>query len=77
MDLTEGMMNEGRRLCDQRGITNVHFLNGDAMAIPFPDQHFDIVVCRRAAHHFRDARKAVAEMARVVRRSGYIVIDQS
>jgi SAM-dependent methyltransferase len=38
-----------------------------AEALPFPDSSFDLVVCRRAAHHFADLPAAVAEMARVSR----------
>jgi SAM-dependent methyltransferase len=37
-------------------------------ALPFEDGSFDVVACRIAAHHFRDIRKAVAEMARVSER---------
>jgi SAM-dependent methyltransferase len=36
--------------------------------LPFADRSFDVVACRRAAHHFADVRAAVAEMARVSRR---------
>jgi SAM-dependent methyltransferase len=38
-----------------------------AEALPFPDDSFDVVACRRAAHHFSDASKALGEMARVSR----------
>lgn len=33
--------------------------------LPFADGSFDLVVCRRAAHHFQDVAKSVEEMARV------------
>jgi SAM-dependent methyltransferase len=33
--------------------------------LPFADGSFDVVACRRAAHHFQDIAAAVAEMARV------------
>jgi SAM-dependent methyltransferase len=36
--------------------------------LPFADASFDVVVCRRAAHHFGDVRAALGEMARVSRR---------
>jgi SAM-dependent methyltransferase len=36
--------------------------------LPFQDGSFDVVTCRIAAHHFPDARAAVAEMARVSNR---------
>jgi SAM-dependent methyltransferase len=38
-----------------------------AEALPFDDASFDVVTCRRAAHHFSDPGKAVGEMARVSR----------
>jgi SAM-dependent methyltransferase len=38
-----------------------------AEEIPFADESFDVVVCRVAAHHFRDPALALAEMARVSR----------
>jgi SAM-dependent methyltransferase len=38
-----------------------------AESLPFPDASFDLVVCRRAAHHFDDVAAALAEMARVSR----------
>jgi SAM-dependent methyltransferase len=39
-----------------------------AEELPFSDDSFDVVVCRVAAHHFTDAPRAIAEMARVSRR---------
>jgi SAM-dependent methyltransferase len=33
--------------------------------LPFADSSFDLVACRVAAHHFEDARRAVAEIGRV------------
>ncbi|HYY75377.1 MAG TPA: class I SAM-dependent methyltransferase [Gaiellaceae bacterium] len=36
--------------------------------LPFADGSFDVVACRRAAHHFADVQAAVAEMARVAGR---------
>jgi hypothetical protein len=38
-----------------------------AEALPFPDESFDVVACRRAAHHFTEVSEALGEMARVSR----------
>ncbi len=35
--------------------------------LPFADASFDVVACRRAAHHFSDVSRALGEMARVSR----------
>ncbi|MGZ4397767.1 MAG: class I SAM-dependent methyltransferase [Gaiellaceae bacterium] len=41
--------------------------------LPFADASFDVVVCRVAAHHFEDVRRAVGEMARVARQLVLVV----
>jgi ubiquinone/menaquinone biosynthesis C-methylase UbiE len=38
-----------------------------AEQLPFAEASFDLVACRRAAHHFDDVAQAVGEMARVSR----------
>jgi SAM-dependent methyltransferase len=45
-----------------------------AESLPFADHSFDVVACRTAAHHFADVGKAVAEMARVTRKT-LILVD--
>lgn len=44
-----------------------------AEAIPFPDNHFDFVVCRSLLHHLEDPRKGLAEMSRVLKPGGHWV----
>jgi len=74
-DITPEMLNEGRRLKDERGIGNVEFRMADAHDLPFENEAFDIVTCRRAAHHFADVAKALSEMQRVLKPHGRLVID--
>jgi ubiquinone/menaquinone biosynthesis C-methylase UbiE len=45
-----------------------------AEALPFPDGHFDGLLCSDAFHHFRDQETAAAEMARVVKPGGCVLI---
>ena len=42
--------------------------------MPFIDESFDVVFCRSSLHHFADPELAVAEMARVCRTSGRVVL---
>lgn len=73
-DATEGMLAGARALMSQEGITNVTLVAADAMALPFADGEFDGVTCRLAAHHFADAGRAFAEVARVLRPRGRFVL---
>lgn len=41
-----------------------------AEALPFPDNHFDIVYERQALHHFSDLLKGLSECARVLKPGG-------
>jgi ubiquinone/menaquinone biosynthesis C-methylase UbiE len=77
LDLTLGMVTHARRLAAERGVANLQFCLGDAEAIPFRDDAFDTVTCRHAAHHFPDLERAFREMARVARRGGRVILDDT
>jgi ubiquinone/menaquinone biosynthesis C-methylase UbiE len=47
---------------------------GDALAMPYPAGHFDAVVNISMLEHLRDPRAAVAEMLRVLRPGGTLVL---
>jgi ubiquinone/menaquinone biosynthesis C-methylase UbiE len=56
---------------------NVELVEGDATALPFPDESFDLVATIRTLHHVPRPELVIAELARVVRRGGRVlVIDQ-
>ncbi len=74
LDLTPAMLKEAALGAESRGFRHLRFIEGDAEEIPFPEEAFDIVFCRVAAHHFRDLQRALAEMVRVTKQGGRIVI---
>ncbi len=78
LDATPAMAEAFAREAEARGVQNARFVTGDVHALPFPEGSFDLVTCRRAAHHFGDVVTAVAEMARVLRPGGRLgVVDMT
>ena len=73
-DLTPQMLDEARKLAQEREIANVEFKPADAHALPFDDNAFDLVTNRIALHHYLNARKAIAEMARVCKHGGIVAL---
>ncbi len=52
----------------------VTFINATAEAIPFPDNHFDGILCVLTLHHWQDATKGLHEALRVLKPGGRITI---
>lgn len=75
LDPTPAMLREAQAEAGRRGLSNVDFVLGDAEALRAPDGAFDLVTCRRAAHHVRDLPRALAEVCRVLRPGGRFLLD--
>ncbi len=74
IDATAAMLDVGRRHAAQEGLSNIVFQHGDAAALPFLDQSFDIVACRYALHHFETPASQLQEMTRCLRAGGYLAL---
>ena len=66
--------NEGMLAVARRSEAMIDWRAGEAESLPFGDDGFDHTVSQFAAMFFRDAKAAVAEMARVTRRGGTVTI---
>lgn len=58
-----------------RGFPNARACTGDALALPFEANKFDLVFCRFLMEYLPDKPRAVQEMARVCSRGGKIVLQ--
>jgi len=74
LDLTPTLLALGASRLAHTGVANVLLQEGNAAALPFLDESFDLVMCRSALHHFADPGQTVAEMARVCRPNGRVVV---
>jgi ubiquinone/menaquinone biosynthesis C-methylase UbiE len=74
IDLTPAMIDQARLRQQALGLANVDWLIGDARALPFAAASFDVVLTRYSFHHLPDPETVLAEMARVCRPGGRIVV---
>jgi demethylmenaquinone methyltransferase/2-methoxy-6-polyprenyl-1,4-benzoquinol methylase len=58
----------------QRQALPVEFLEGDALQLPFPDRRFDVVTISYGLRNLADFTAGVAEMRRVLRPGGRLVV---
>lgn len=73
IDLSAGML--GRASARARALgMDVDLRQGDAQALPFPDRSFDSIVCTLALCEVPDLDAAVAEMRRVLRPGGLLLV---
>jgi len=77
IDLTVQMLEAARQLAQERHITTIRFVEGDAHSLPLPDRSVDVVTCRQSAHHFINAAQAVHEWARVLKLGGKLILIDS
>ncbi|RGE19189.1 class I SAM-dependent methyltransferase [Leucobacter sp. wl10] len=73
-DFSEGMLEEGRRR--HAGNDLVEFVRADATALPFEDDGFDAATISYGLRNIDDPRRALAEMRRVVKPGGLVVIAE-
>src|SRR5207247_4047728 len=57
----------------ERGLDG-EFLLGDVRQMPLPDESFEFVYAGGVVEHFRDTPRAIAEMARVLRPGGRLLL---
>lgn len=75
LDISKTFVELARKNASDVGV-NVDFREGNASAIPFADNSFDLLVCRAAFKNFSEPVKALKEMNRVLRPGGTgVVID--
>jgi ubiquinone/menaquinone biosynthesis C-methylase UbiE len=73
VDIVPELLEEARK----RAPANVEFADGDAYELPFPSDAFDLVSTARTLHHVQRPELVLAEMNRVLRPGGtMLVVDQ-
>jgi ubiquinone/menaquinone biosynthesis C-methylase UbiE len=73
VDNSQAMVAEARRRTEESGLP-VEFQVADALALPFAADAFDACRADRSLMHVPDPRRALAEMARVLRPGGRLAV---
>ncbi len=75
VDLTPSMIEKARDDAAAAEVENADFGLGDATALEIDDDAFDGAVTRFSLHHIPVPGRVLAEMARVVRPGGWVVVS--
>jgi len=74
IDLTPAMIEQAKALQAEKGLTNVDWRVGDVSSLPFEAASFDVAFTRYSFHHLLDPAGALAELIRVARPGGRVVV---
>jgi ubiquinone/menaquinone biosynthesis C-methylase UbiE len=72
VDISEEMLAIARQKLHQ--YPSVSFQTASASVLPFPNHYFDLVISANAFHYFEDPGAALAEMKRVLKSDGKLII---
>lgn len=75
VDISEGMIEVGRKKVEKRGLDKIITLQtDDCMHLSFPDESFDAVTVAYGVRNFENLDQGLREMHRVLRKGGHLVI---
>ncbi len=74
LDFSQEMLAVAKQRTPSIGAGQIAFLHGDALKMPFPDAHFDIITLSYGLRNLADFTGGLAEMHRVTRPGGRFVI---
>ncbi|QJX48403.1 bifunctional demethylmenaquinone methyltransferase/2-methoxy-6-polyprenyl-1,4-benzoquinol methylase UbiE [Hymenobacter taeanensis] len=75
VDISEGMLDVGRRKLEAKGLSHrIKLELGDSESLPFADNEFDAVTASFGVRNFENLEKGLAEMRRVLRPGGKLVV---
>jgi demethylmenaquinone methyltransferase / 2-methoxy-6-polyprenyl-1,4-benzoquinol methylase len=73
-DFSERMLELARAKADRDGVSGIRFEWADALELPYPDASFDAATIGFGARNLADLDRGLAELRRVVRPGGRLVI---
>ena len=74
-DINDSMLKVGRDKLHNLGLVdNIRYVQANAEALPFPDNHFDLITIGFGLRNVTDKEKALASMFRVLKPGGRLLV---
>ena len=74
-DINDSMLKVGRdKLRNLRLVDNIRYVQANAEALPFPDNHFDLITIGFGLRNVTDKQKALDSMFRVLKPGGRLLV---
>ncbi|TKC61396.1 bifunctional demethylmenaquinone methyltransferase/2-methoxy-6-polyprenyl-1,4-benzoquinol methylase UbiE [Pedobacter hiemivivus] len=75
VDISEGMLDVARKKITERNLQHIFSVQmGDSEGLHFPDNHFDAITVAFGVRNYQNLEKGLADMFRVLKPEGKIVI---
>ena len=74
IDITPAMLEQAAKRQQEQGLDNLHWQLGDVQALPYADNSFSQVITRYSFHHVQQPQQALAEMIRVCKPGGTVLV---
>lgn len=74
IDITPAMIAQAEKRQQEQGLANLFWRIGDVLPLPYEDGCFSLVITRYSFHHFLNPGAVLAEMIRVCRPGGRVLV---
>lgn len=74
IDITEKMIEQAIKQQKEQNLTNISWNVGTVLSLPYASNSFSVVITRYSFHHFLNPKVVLAEMIRVCKPNGVVLI---
>jgi ubiquinone/menaquinone biosynthesis C-methylase UbiE len=76
-DYSEAIISEARKNVEKLGLADrISISRQDILSLTYPENSFDLVLCYGVLMHIPEIERAIAELARVCKPGGFIVLEE-